>query len=168
LTATVGSAPYLEIQTAHDLAFQWGSRSFITSNNANDIRPEALDELVDLVATAPAAGTFSVTALGGAIARVPEDATAFTGREARFDMSSDATWTDPAEDDAAIGWCRRAMAVVEPDRTLGAYPNGNSDAGPQETRRLYGDAKLARLAALKQTWDPDNVFHVNPNVEPQS
>ena len=166
LTATIGSAPYLDIQTAHDLAFQWGSRSFITSNNANDVRAEALDELVELVATAPAAGTFSVTALGGAIARAPEDATAYTGREARFDMSSDANWTDPAEDDAAMGWCRRAMAIVEPDRTLGAYPNGNSDAGPEETRRLYGDAKLTRLAALKRAWDPDNVFHVNPNVAP--
>ena len=58
------------------------------------------------------------------------------------------------------------MDVVEADRMLGAYPNGNSDAGPDETRRLYGDAKLARLAALKRTWDPDNVFHVNPNVAP--
>jgi len=65
-----------------------------------------------------------------------------------------------------MGWCRRAMDVVEADRTLGAYPNGNSDAGPDETRRFYGDAKLARLAALKRTWDPDNVFHVNPNVAP--
>ena len=58
------------------------------------------------------------------------------------------------------------MPVVEPDRTLGAYANGNADAGPEETRRIYGDAKLARLAALKRTWDPDNVFHVNPNVAP--
>jgi hypothetical protein len=168
LTATIGSTPYLEIQTAHDLAFQWGSRSFIKSHNADDVRPEALDELVELVATAPAAGTFSVTALGGAIARVSEEATAYSGRDASFDLSSDATWTDPAEDDAAVGWCRRAMDVVEEDRTLGAYPNGNSDAGPDATRRLYGDAKLARLAALKRTWDPDNVFHVNPNIDPGS
>ena len=58
------------------------------------------------------------------------------------------------------------MAIVEPDRTLGAYPNGNSDTGPEEIRRLYGDAKLARLSALKRTWDPDNVFRVNPNVAP--
>ena len=113
-------------------------------------------------------GTFSVTALGGAIARVAEDATAYAGRAAAFDLSADANWSDPAEDETVIDWCRRAMAVVEPDRTLGAYPNGNSDAGPEETRRLYGDAKLARLSALKRTWDPDNVFHVNPNVAPAS
>jgi hypothetical protein len=49
---------------------------------------------------------------------------------------------------------------------LGAYANGNSDAGPDETLRIFGATKVARLAALKRTWDPDNVFHVNPNVAP--
>jgi hypothetical protein len=58
------------------------------------------------------------------------------------------------------------MQIVEPDRALGAYANGNSDTGPEESRRIYGDAKIARLAALKSVWDPDNVFHVNPNVAP--
>jgi hypothetical protein len=58
------------------------------------------------------------------------------------------------------------MQIVEPDRTLGAYANGNGDTGPEESRRIYGDAKLTRLAALKGAWDPDNVFHVNPNVAP--
>ncbi len=166
VTATIGSMPYLDVQTAHDLAFAWGSRSFIKSHNANDVRAEALDELVGLVATAPGEATFSVTALGGAIGRVPEDATAYAGRASAFDVSTDANWTDPALDEASADWCRRALAVVEPDRALGAYANGNSDAGPEESRRIYGDAKLARLAALKREWDPDNVFHVNPNVAP--
>ena len=77
-----------------------------------------------------------------------------------------ASWPDAAQDDLNIGWCRRAMEIVEPDRTLGAYANGNADAGPEAMRRVYGDAKLERLAALKRAWDPDNVFHVNPNVAP--
>jgi FAD/FMN-containing dehydrogenase len=166
LTTTIGSQPYLEVQVAHDLVFAWGTRSFIKSHNANDVRPEALDELVELVAGAPDGASFSVTALGGAIARVPEDATAYAGRAAAFDLSADSSWTDAALDEANVDWCRRAMRVVEPDRTLGAYPNGNADAGPEESRRIYGDAKLARLAALKRHWDPDNVFHVNPNVAP--
>jgi FAD/FMN-containing dehydrogenase len=165
LTATIDSAPYLEVQTAHDLAFAWGTRSYIKSHNADGIRPAALDELVGLLEE-PGDGAFSITALGGAISRVPEDATAYAGRAAAFDLSADASWTDAAADAANVDWCRRAMAVVEPDHTLGAYPNGNSDAGPEETRRLYGDAKLARLTVLKRTWDPDNVFHVNPNVAP--
>jgi len=167
LTTTVGTSPYLDVQTAHDLAYAWGSRSFIKSQNGTGIRPEALDEIVELVAVAPGpAASFSITTLGGAIGRVPEDATAFSGRESPFDMSADSDW-ERADDDAShIDWCRRVMTVVEPDRALGAYSNGNSDAGPEESRRIYGDAKLARLAALKRTWDPDNVFHVNPNVTP--
>ena len=166
VTTTIASVPYLDVQTAHDLAFAWGSRSFINSHNGNDVRREALDELVELVATAPGEGTFSVTALGGAIGRVPEDATAYAGRASAFDLSTDSNWTDPALDEASAEWCRRALAVVEPDRALGAYANGNSDVGPEESRRIYGDAKLARLGALKREWDPDNVFHVNPNVAP--
>jgi FAD/FMN-containing dehydrogenase len=166
LTTTIGSTPYLEVQTAHDLAFAWGSRSFITSHNGNGVRPEALDELVEHVADRPGEATFSITALGGAIGRVPEDATAYAGRSAAFDLSADSSWTDPTLDDANLEWCRRAMQIVEPDRTLGAYANGNSDVGPEAARRIYGDAKVARLAALKRTWDPTNVFHVNPNVAP--
>jgi FAD/FMN-containing dehydrogenase len=166
LTTTIGSVSYLDVQTAHDLAFAWGSRSFIKSHNANDVRPEALDELVELVADVPGDATFSITALGGAIGRVAEEATAYAGRDVAFDLSADSSWSDPALDEANAEWCRRAMAVVEPDRALGAYANGNADVGPEESRKNYGDAKLARLAALKRTWDPDNVFHVNPNVAP--
>jgi FAD/FMN-containing dehydrogenase len=81
-------------------------------------------------------------------------------------VSADSSWTDPALDQANADWCRQVMAIVEPDRALGAYPNGNSDKSPEESRRFYGDAKLERLAALKRTWDPNNVFHVNPNVAP--
>ena len=165
-TTTVGSVKYLDVQTAHDLAFSWGGRSFIKSHNANDVRREALDELVELVATAPGEGSFSVTALGGAIGRVAEDATAYSGRAPRSTSARTRAGPTRTLDQAIADWCRQAMAVVEPDRALGAYANGNSDAGPEESRRIYGDAKLGRLAALKRVWDPDNAFHVNPNVAP--
>ena len=157
---------YLEVQTAHDLVLGFGHRSFLLGANADDIRPEALDELVELVGTAPGEGTFSATAMRGAIGRVPEDAMAYAGRDAAFDLSADSGWDDPALDDANRDWVRRAMAVVEPDLTLGRYANENADVGPEQTRLLYGDAKLARLAQLKRAWDPDNVFHLNHNVSP--
>jgi FAD/FMN-containing dehydrogenase len=168
LTAVIGSQPYLDVQTAHDLTYGWGSRSFINSHYGDDIRPEALDELVELVTEAPGESSFSATVQGGAIGRIAEDATAYAGRQSAFDLSADSDWADAADDDANIAWCRRALAVVEPDRTLGAYANGNSDTGPDETRRIFGDVKLARLGALKRAWDPENVFHVNPNVVPGS
>ena len=166
VSVTVGSAPYLEVQTAHDLVLGWGSRSFILGCNADDVRPESLDELVELVGTAPGQGTFSITALGGAIGRVPEDATAYAGRAAAFDLSADSSWTDPALDAANRDWVRAAMAVVESSATLGRYANENADAGPEHSRLIYGDAHLGRLAQLKRAWDPENVFHLNHNVAP--
>jgi FAD/FMN-containing dehydrogenase len=165
-SATMSSQPYLEVQTAHDLVLGWGRRSFIKGLNANDVRHEALDELIDLVGDAPGDGTFSVTVMGGAIARVAEEETAYTGREARFDLSADTTWDDAALDEANREWVRRVMAVVEPDATIGRYANENADAGPAETQLIYGDTKVQRLAQLKRTWDPDNVFHLNHNVAP--
>ena len=160
------SKPYLEVQTANDLAMGWGRRSFIKSLYADDVRPEALDALVAHVASRPAEASFSVTMQGGAIARVDEDAMAYTGRAARFDLSADTAWDDATEDEVNRAWVRRAMAIVEPDATEGRYVNGNSDEGPAETRAFYGDAKLARLARLKRVWDPDNVFRLNHNVIP--
>jgi FAD/FMN-containing dehydrogenase len=162
-----GSQPYLEVQTAHDLALGWGGRSFIKGLYANAVRPKALDALVDHVAAGPAGGSFSITAQGGAIAQVDEGAMAFAGRAARFDLSADASWEDAADDDVDRAWVRRAMAVVEPDAIEGRYANENADAGPAETRAIYGEAKVARLAGLKRTWDPDNVFRLNHNVAPE-
>jgi hypothetical protein len=104
--------------------------------------------------------------MGGAIGRVDEDATAWAGRGAAFDMSADATWHDPHLDDANREWVRAAMRIVEADTTLGRYANENADTGPDETRLLYGDAKVERLARLKRAWDPDNVFRRNHNVVP--
>ncbi len=83
-----------------------------------------------------------------------------------FDLSADTAWSDDALDDANRDRVRREMAMVELDATIGRYANEISDVGPEATRLIYGDAKLARLAALKRAWDPDNVFHVNHNVAP--
>lgn len=165
-STTEGSQPYLEVQTAHDLVLGWGHRSFIKGLVANDIRPSVLEELVDHAAAAPDGASFSITAQGGAIARVDDQAMAFAGRTARFDLSADSTWDEPADDDINRAWVRRAMEIVEPEAVEGRYANENADAGPSETRLIYGERKTARLAELKRAWDPDNVFRLNHNVSP--
>ena len=104
--------------------------------------------------------------MGGAIARPPDDAMAFTGRTVPFDVSPDTAWSDPDLDEANMRWVRQAMAIVEPDLLPGRYINELSDAGPEVTRASYGDAKLERLQTLKRAWDPTNVFHMNHNVVP--
>jgi FAD/FMN-containing dehydrogenase len=166
VSETIGNSSYLEVQGAHDLVLGWGRRSYLLSTNGNGLSPAALDQLVDLVATSPGEGSFSITALRGAIADVPEDATAYAGRAAAYDLSADIAWTDPNLDEACRAWARQTMAAVEPDRALGRYANGNSAAGPEVSRSIYGDAKLERLRTLKRSWDPDNVFHLNHNIAP--
>jgi FAD/FMN-containing dehydrogenase len=161
-----GSQPYLEVQTAHDLQLGWGRRSIISSLYSDGLRPEALDAMIDHVASGPAEASFSITAQGGAIARVDDEAMAFTGRTARFDFSADSAWDDAADDEVNRDWVRHAMGILEPDAIEGRYVNGNSTEGPAETRSFYGDAKLARLGQLKRAWDPDNVFRLNHNIPP--
>jgi len=124
------------------------------------------DAMVEHVAYAPEASSFAITVQGGAIGRVAEDATAYPGRDARFEMSADTEWDDPALDGTHRDWVRRAMAIVEPDAVIGRYCNEIGDAGPEVTRAIYGDAKLRRLTALKRAWDPDNVFRLNHNIAP--
>jgi FAD/FMN-containing dehydrogenase len=161
-----GPATYLDVQTAHDLVLGFGGRSFLLGANADGIRPQALEVLVEMVAAAPGAASLSAPAMGGAIGRVAEDATAFAGRDARFDLSADSSWEDADDDEPNRRWVRRVMDVLEPDLTLGRYANEYADAGPDHTRLFYGDAKTRRLAALKREWDPSNVFRLNHNVAP--
>ena len=163
---TSGPNPYLEIQAANDEAMGFGHRSYIRGGFANDLRPQTLDAIVEHAANAPGEGSFGITAQGGAIGRVADDATAFTGRDAAFEVSADIGWEDPAEDERFVEWARRAIDIVEPDAVTGRYVNEIAEYGPEETRGIYGDAKLPRLTELKRAWDPDNVFHLNHNIAP--
>lgn len=165
---TAGRQRYLDVQTSADLAMAWGIRSFILGGYIEDVPAAALDAIVEHVACVPGEGSVSISAQGGAIGRVADDAMAFTGRSAPFDISADISWSDPALDAASANWVRDAMAIVAGDLLPGRYLNELSDAGAEVTRSIYGDAKVARLAALKRTWDPDNVFRLNHNIEPAS
>jgi FAD/FMN-containing dehydrogenase len=163
---TATSESYVDAQRSSDLSLAWGSRTFILGGYVADCSPAVLDAFVDHVEQVPGDATISVTALGGAIDRVPDDATAFTGRGHPFDVSPDSSWSDAALDEANATWVRDAMSIVEPDRLPGRYINELSDAGPEITRSSYGDAKLERLRAVKRTWDPTNVFSLNHNIAP--
>ena len=165
-SVTATSEEYLVAQRSSDLSLAWGSRTAILGGYVADCSPAVLDAFVAHLEDVPGDSSISVTALGGAIARQPDDAMAFTGRTVPFDVSPDTGWSDPALDEANMQWVRGAMAIVEPDLLPGRYINELSDAGPEVTRASYGDAKLERLQALKRGWDPTNVFRLNHNVDP--
>jgi FAD/FMN-containing dehydrogenase len=165
-SATATHEPYLTVQGSSDLSLAWGSRTFILGGNIADCSPAVLDAFVAHVEHVPGESTISITAMGGAIGRVPDDAMAYSGRTSPFDVAPDTAWSDPAFDDANADWTRQAMAIVEPDLLPGRYINELADAGPAITRACYGDAKLERLRGLKRAWDPTNVFHLNHNIAP--
>jgi FAD/FMN-containing dehydrogenase len=165
---TASHEPYLTAQRSSDLSMAWGSRTAILGGYVADCPPAALDAFVAQVEHVPGDSSISITAMGGAIGRVQDDAMAFSGRKAPFDVSPDTAWSDPALDDANDAWVRQAMAIVEPDLLPGRYINELSDAGPEVTRASYGDAKLDRLRAVKRAWDPTNAFRLNHNVTPEA
>jgi FAD/FMN-containing dehydrogenase len=161
-----GPQSYLEAQSSADLAMAWGSRSFILGGYVDDVSATALDAIVEHVGGMPGQGGVSISAQGGAIGRVADEAMAFTGRTVPFDISADLTWSDPALDAACADWIRDAMAIVAGDLLPGRYVNELSDAGAEMVRSIYGDPTMARLRALKRAWDPTNVFRLNHNIEP--
>ena len=86
----------------------------------------------------------------------PTTTTAFSHRDAAFEFVAAPRWTDPAEDAARMAARAAPAAAMEPFAS-GVYVNALSDEGAAGVRRAYPAAKLARLTALKDRYDPDNV-----------
>jgi len=105
---------------------------------------------------------------GGAIARVPEDATAASYRDAPYMWHPIACWSDPADTERTIGWVRESSAAMAPFATGGVYLNFEQDEGEMHVRAGYSAEKYARLVALKDAYDPHNLFRVNQNIAPSS
>jgi FAD/FMN-containing dehydrogenase len=103
---------------------------------------------------------------GGAISRVPDDATAASHRDAPYMWHPIACWSDPADTDATIQWVRDASAAMDPYRTGGVYLNFEQDEGAQHVRAGFSPEKFARLTAVKDQYDPENLFSVNQNIAP--
>ena len=102
---------------------------------------------------------------GGAIARVPSDATAYANRDAAFDCIPIAIWQDPAQDAVNITWTRSVWEAMRPFSTGGVYVNNLGDEGEERIRAAYGQ-NLQKLAAVKATYDPGNLFRLNQNIPP--
>jgi FAD/FMN-containing dehydrogenase len=107
----------------------------------------------------------SLQTYGGAIAEVDDGDSAFSHRETQFEYVTATRWTDPAEDASRTDAIRRSAARLDPFAG-GAYVNVLNDEGPSGLNRAYSIEKLARLTALKDLYDPSNVFHLNHNIPP--
>ncbi|MFD7025497.1 FAD-binding oxidoreductase [Promicromonospora sukumoe] len=152
---------YLDLQTREDSEEGHAVRRYWKGHYFRDLPDAALDALL---AHDPEVRA-GLQAYGGAIAEVPDDESAFSQRDARFEYVVATGWTDPAEDERRMAAARASAALLEPFAS-GVYVNVLGDEGASGVRRAYPPAKLARLAAVKRTYDPDNVFHLNQNIPP--
>ena len=127
----------------------------------------AIDTFVALAAELPTPQSAIVLhPLGGAFARVGDEATALGARDAAWGYQLLTAWPDRRGDAPNIAWTRAAAAELSDHARCAPYPNFVSD---DDRRRLlvpYPPATLARLKAVKQAWDPDNVFASNHNIRP--
>ena len=92
---------------------------------------------------------------------------AFGQRHAPFNMHMLTMWEDPADDERCISFTREFGAAMKPWVRGGAYLNFIGEEGGDRVREAFGPEKYARLQALKETYDPTNLFRLNQNIPPR-
>jgi FAD/FMN-containing dehydrogenase len=162
----IAPMPYVAVQRMSDAAQPPGMQVYVKSAHLRDLRDEAIEALVRHAArvTSPVSALV-VLPMGGAVARVAAGATAFGHRTAPFDFVCYSQWTDPAEHDRHVAWARDLAEGMRPF-THGAYVNELGDLGEDVVHEAYPPDTYARLVALKNTYDPTNMFRFNQNVKP--
>jgi FAD/FMN-containing dehydrogenase len=163
-----GPMQFIDAQKIYDPDYPAGHRYYWKSTRLDALSGDAIDALVERILAAPSKhSTIDVWLNGGAIERVGETDTAFSGRSTRYVVNPEANWEDPADDGANVAWARSVLTALEAHAAGGAYLNfpGFLEEGERLVQASHG-ANYARLAALKRRLDPENLFRRNANVEP--
>jgi FAD/FMN-containing dehydrogenase len=163
-----GPMPYTAFQAALDPLAPWGFRSYARGEYMPELSDAAIAEFlaraVDLAALGAPLSQMVIFRIGQGITAVPDEATAFSHRDARYLFHPITAWADPADDERMITASRAFATAMRPFSTGAAYLNFTPEA--DRVRDAYGDAKYARLVALKEIYDPANLFRLNQNVRP--
>jgi FAD/FMN-containing dehydrogenase len=156
--------PYRELFPAE--AQEVPPRSVVRTFFADELDERAAGELLDRLrastARMPAA---QIRVLGGAVARVPQEATAFAHRRRRLIVNVAAVYASPEEDRVHRAWADAAAAALRGGEDA-AYVNFLGDEGPARVRAAYPGSTWDRLADVKRRYDPENVLRLNQNVPP--
>lgn len=165
-----GVTPYLSVQTAFDAFLPAGRRYYWKSLYLERLSDEVIDFVVKRAGTTPSPQTLMILRqLGGAMARVPEQATAFGDRTAPFNLSIDSGWEDPADDGRNVDWTRAFWTEAQRFSNGRTYFNfaGLLEEGEALVETSYG-ANYERLVAVKTAYDPANLFRLNQNITPRA
>ena len=159
--------PYVALQELIDGANRHGLRNYWSADFYGELPEEALETLCASATRAVSPLTQAICVRGGgAVGRVPEDATAFGNRAALYNVHYLSMWADASEDGRNVAWTRAILAAMKPWSTGGVYLNFIGDEGQARVRSAFTAGTWDRLRALKRVWDPDNVFRHNQNIPP--
>lgn len=162
----VGPSAFAGWQTAFDPLLAPGMRNYWKSHDFADLPDELIDRLATALDDSPAPDCeIFIAQVGGAMARVAPDATAYPQRNAHYIMNVHTRWADKARDDACRAWARDVFARTAPYSMGTAYINFMPEDETDRVNGVYG-GNLKRLQEVKARYDPGNLFRVNHNVKP--
>lgn len=165
---TIAAKPYAAHQKFLDPAVPHGRHYYWKSHRLGPLTTEVIDTIGEHLATISSPlSTVPIFSFGGAMSRVPEEATAFPHRDASHDINIVASWLpeQAGEADRHRAWVRGFFDALAP-HSRGVYVNFTSDDAQTRVQEAYSPQQWDRLRALKTTWDPDNVFRGNANIPP--
>jgi Berberine and berberine like len=158
--------PYLTHQSMFDPSFVPHRWYYFKSCDVAELSDEIIDITMEhSLQIASPLTAFPIWQMGGAVARVDEEATSFNGRTAGFTYNIGACTETSEGFDEEREWVRSFWSALEPWHE-GVYVNFLGDEGDDRIRQSYGPKKYDRLQALKRKYDPDNFFRINQNISP--
>jgi hypothetical protein len=165
--AMVDEMPYTALQGLLEHSVPKGLQNYWTADFYDELPDEAIDILVDRTSRVPSPVTqIIIQPGGGAVKRVPDSAMAFGSRDAKWNIHYLSLWGDPAADAENIAWTRELNGAMKQFATGRAYLNFLGDEGQERIANAFGEEKYRKLVALKDKWDPENVFRLNQNIRP--
>ena len=161
-----GPMPYVALQTMLDASVPHGLHNYNRAEWLEDLTDDAIAVLVEHVERISSPLSQVILArMGGAVARVPVDATAFSHRKARNLLWIVSAWRPDEDAEPHLRWAREIGDAVKPYAAGGVYVNALGDEPADRVRSAYG-SNWQRLTQVKRRYDPDNVFRHNANIEP--
>jgi hypothetical protein len=164
---TFAAISYLQLQSMFDPFFPPGRLTYVKSNFIRSLSEEAIDALVQYVGKSPSPYTFApfIEHWHGAATRVAITDTAFPHRQYSWNFMAWSMWASPSESEKNIQWTRECWEALRPFLVAGSYGNYVADEGDAVEHAAYGP-NYDRLVALKNKYDPTNLFRMNHNIKP--
>jgi hypothetical protein len=159
--------PYTALQAMLDAGGQHGIRAYMKAEFMEELSDEVVAKLVEHGSARPGPMVqLLLEPMGGAMADVDEGECAIGRRDVPWCYHALSMWMEPDEEtaDAHVSWARGLASDLAPHTTTGVYLNFTSDEGEDRVRSAFGPEKYARLQALKDEYDPSNLFHLNQNI----